>query len=411
MLFLAIRHLLSRKRQTILIFLGISLASMVYVVISGMYLGMQEFIIARLLNNTAHIKISARDQTIDSKQMTARFYDDGTAVRWIVPPSGKREEAHIMYPQGWFDRLRDDPNVHAFASSLNVNVILSRRDTKRAGSLGGIEPEKFTRVTALEEFMVEGSLLDLGGGGNKIILGDGLMENLGARVGEFIGVSAGTEEPRPFKIVGKMHLGVRDVDNIIMVAALRDVQQLNRTPGRINEISVAIVDLDRAQEIADSWKAVSRDNVESWIEANANFLEIFNLQDFIRYTISVAILLVASFGIYNVLSILVNQKRREIAILRSIGYAPHKILELFLIQGLMLGFGGAVAGVLVGVLIKRYMETIEFTGMGVDHLLMSYAPSIYIVGFLLALVSALVASILPARAASKMTPIDIIRSE
>jgi len=411
MFFLAIRHLRSRKRQTILIFLGISLASMVYVVISGMYLGMQEFIISRLLNNTAHIKISARDQSIDRIQMTKRFYSKDELVHWLVPPSGKREEAHIMYPQGWFDRLKVDPAVHAYASSLNVNVILSRRDTKRAGSLAGIEPEKFTRVTALEDYMIEGSLLDLGGGGNKIILGDGLLESLGARTGEFIGVSAGTDEPRPFKIVGKIHLGVRDVDNIIMLAALRDVQQLNKTPGRINEISVALVELNRAQELADSWKIVSRDNVESWIEANANFLEIFNLQDFIRYTISVAILLVASFGIYNVLSIMVNQKRREIAILRAIGYSPHKILELFLIQGVMLGIGGAIAGVLVGVLIKRYMQTIEFTGMGVDHLFMSYAPSIYIVGFLLAIVSSLVASILPARAASKMTPIDIIRSE
>jgi lipoprotein-releasing system permease protein len=316
-----------------------------------------------------------------------------------------------MYPQGWFDRLHDDANVHAFAASLNVNVILSRRDIKRAGSLSGIEPEKFTRVTALEDYMVEGSLLDLGGGGNKIVLGDGLMERLGARLGESIKVSAGTDEPRPFKIVGKLHLGVREVDNIIMLAALRDVQQLNKTPGRINEISVSLVDMERAQELADSWKIISHDNVESWIEANASFLQIFKLQDFIRYTISVAILLVASFGIYNVLSILVNQKRREIAILRSIGYSPHKILELFLIQGIMLGIGGAITGLLVGVMIKRYMQTIEFTGMGIDHLLMSYAPSIYIIGFLLAFVSSLVASILPARAASKMTPIDIIRSE
>ena len=142
-------------------------------------------------------------------------------------------------------------------------------------------------------------------------------------------------------------------------------------------------------------------------------MEIFTLQDVIRYTISVAILIVASFGIYNVLSIMVNQKRREIAILRSIGYSPHKILELFLIQGIMLGIGGAITGLVVGNGVKRYVETIKFGGphMAFDHLLMSYAPSIYVTGFLLAFVSALVASILPARAASKLTPIDIIRSE
>jgi lipoprotein-releasing system permease protein len=411
MLFLAIRHLLSRRRQTILIFLGISLASMVYVVISGLYLGMQEYMIDRLLNNTAHIKISARDQSIDQPEMTKRFYGNETAVSWITPPSGKREEAHIMYPQGWFDRLRDDPAVRAFAAGLSVNVIISRRDTKRAGVLGGIEPDKQIKVTGLEDYMSVGSLLDLGGGGNKIIIGDGLLERLGARVGETIKVSAGSEEPRPFKVVGLLHLGVAEVDNTLMLAALRDVQQINKSPGQINEISVSLFDLDRAQELADSWKLLSRDKVESWSEANAGFFEIFNLQDFIRYTISVAILLVASFGIYNVLSIMVNQKRREIAILRSIGYSPHQVLELFLIQGILLGIGGAITGLVIGVLLKQYLGTIEMQAMQIDHLNLSYAPSIYIGGFLLAFVSSLVASVLPARAASKLTPIDIIRSE
>jgi len=411
MLFLAIRHLLSRRRQTILIFLGISLASMVYVVISGLYLGMQEYMIDRLLNNTAHIKISARDQSIDQPEMTKRFYGNDTAVSWITPPSGKREEAHIMYPQGWFDRLRDDPDVRAFAAGLSVNVIISRRDTKRAGVLGGIEPDKQIKVTGLEHYMSVGSLLDLSGGGNKIIIGDGLLERIGARVGETIKVSAGSEEPRPFKVVGLLHLGVAEIDNTLMLAALRDVQQINKSPGQINEISVSLFDLDRAQELADSWKLLSRDKVESWSEANAGFFEIFNLQDFIRYTISVAILLVASFGIYNVLSIMVNQKRREIAILRSIGYSPHQVLELFLIQGIILGIGGALTGLGIGVLLKQYLGTIELQAMQIDHLNLSYAPSIYIGGFLLAFVSSLVASVLPARAASKLTPIDIIRSE
>jgi len=411
MFFLAIRHLLSRKRQTLLIFLGISLASLVYVLISGLYMGMQEYVIARLLNNTAHVKISARDQTIEKQEMTLRFYGDDARVHWLVPPSGKREEAHILYPQGWFDRLRDDPDVRAYSPSLSVNVIISRRDTKRPGSLLGIEPDKHTRVTGLEDYMQQGSLHDLGGGGNKVVVGDAMLTRLGATHGENIMVSTGTGEARPFKIVGVLHLGVREVDERIMLAALRDVQQLNRSPGQINEISVALVDFDQAQAMADLWKNFSVDKVESWLEANANFLEIFNVQDFIRYTISIAILLVASFGIYNVLSIMVNQKRREIAILQSIGYAPRRILELFLIQGLMLGAGGAVTGIVLGNLLQHYMGSIKFTGMGVDHLFMSYHPSIYITGFLLALLSSLVASILPARAASRLTPIDIIRSE
>ena len=164
---------------------------------------------------------------------------------------------------------------------------------------------------------------------------------------------------------------------------------------------------------ADSWKLVSRDKVESWEEVNASFLQIFVFQDIVRITVTTAILVVAAFGIYNVLSIIVNQKRREIAILRSIGYPPKMILQLFLIQGIMLGFSGAIFGLLIGFGLNLYIETIDLgipIGTG-NHLIISFSPHIYVMGFSMAFLSAILASLLPAYAASKLTPIDIIRSE
>jgi len=412
MFFLALRHLLSRKRQTLLILIGISLGTTMYVVISGMQLGMREFTLDRLLQNIAHIRISARDRPIDAAEMTERFFGPEAAVRWIVPPSGKREEAHIVYPQGWFDRLRENPGVVAYAPGLSLNVIISRRQSKYPGNLSGIEPEKTMRVTAMEKYMTHGSLRDLTGGGNKLIVGEGVLERLGVRIDDFIRVSTGVGETRPFKIVGTWKLGVKQVDDVLMLASLRDVQALNRTPGRINEINVRLVDFNRAQQVADELELVARDNVESWSETNANFLQIFFIQDIVRYSVTAAILIVAGFGIYNVLSIMVTQKRREIAILRSIGFAPRKILLLFMEQGLMLGAAGAFIGLPLGFALCQYIGSIEvtFTGVG-SHLLISYAPSIYLAGFLLAFISALLASYLPAQAASKLTPIDIIRSE
>ncbi|MGW8247236.1 MAG: ABC transporter permease [Acidiferrobacterales bacterium] len=412
MLFLAVRHLLSRKKQTVLILLGISLGTTMYVVISGMQLGMREFTLDRLLQNIAHIRISARDRVIDATEMTDRFFGPGAAVKWIIPPSGKREEAHIVYPQGWFDRLRDDPDVVAYAPGLTLNVIISRRQSKYPGTLAGIEPEKTMRVTAMEKYMTHGSLRDLIGGGNKLVVGEGVLDRLGVRVGDTIRVSTGIGETRPFKIVGTWKLGVKQVDEVLMMASLRDVQALNRTPGRINEINVKLADINDAQKIADQWELVARDNVESWSETNANFLQIFAIQDIVRYSVTAAILIVAGFGIYNVLSIMVTQKRHEIAILGSMGYPPRKILLLFMEQGLILGIGGALIGLPLGYALCQYVGSIEvnFTGVG-THLLVSYSPSIYLVGFLLAFISALLASYLPSHAASKMMPIDIIRSE
>lgn len=413
MLFLAWRHLMSRKRQTILILLGISVGTLMYVVISGMQLGMREFIMDRLMNNTSHIKISARDRPIDREKMTRRFYDDNEFVHWIIPPSGKREEAHIRYPQGWFDRLREDSEVSAFAPRLSVSVIISRRDSKYPGMLTGIDPDKEMRITSLEQYMVEGSLRDLTGGGNKLIVGDGVLERLAVNRNDTIRVSVGSGEPRPFRIVGVLDLGVKEIDETIMFASIKDVQQLNKTPGRISEISVNLIDIDRSQDVANAWSLVSRETVESWEEVNANFLQIFVIQDVVRNTVTIAILIVAGFGIYNVLSIMISQKRREIAILRSIGYPPRKILELFMIQGVILGLTGAVIGLGLGHMTTMYIETIDigFEMGGSSGFLISRTPSIYVIGFLLAMLSSIFASILPANAASKLTPIDIIRSE
>lgn len=413
MLFLAWRHLMSRKRQTTLILLGISVGTLMYVVISGMQLGMREFIMDRLMNNTSHIKISARDRPIDREEMTKRFYDRTETVRWFIPPSGKREEAHIHYPQGWFDRLREDPEVSAYAPRLSVSVIISRRESKYPGLLTGIDPDKEIGITSLEQYMVEGSLRDLTGGGNKLVVGDGVLERLAVNKNDTIRVSVGSGEPRPFRIVGVLDLGVKEIDETIMFASIKDVQQLNKTPGRISEISVNLVDINRSQDIASAWSLVSRETVESWEEVNANFLQIFTIQDVVRNTVTIAILVVAGFGIYNVLSIMISQKRREIAILRSIGYPPRKILELFMIQGLILGLTGAIIGLVLGQLATMYIETIDmgFEMGGARGFLISRDPSIYVVGFLLAMLSSIFASILPANAASKLTPIDIIRSE
>ncbi len=413
MLFLALRHLLSRKRQTILIFFGISLGTLIFTVISGMQLGMREFITSRLLSNTSHIKISARDRLIDKVEITKRFYGDDAHVHWVIPPYGKREEAHIIYPQGWFDRLRDDPEVLGYSPSLTMNCIITRGASRYPATLSGIIPSLHERVMNLNRYITAGKLSDLSDGGNKVIVGTGVLSKVGAQLGDTLLVSSGLGEQRPLKIVGTLELGVKQVDETLMIGALRDVQQMNKTPGHLTEIAVALVDMDRAQAIADTWQLTSRDNVESWNQANAQFLQIFSIQDITRNVITFAILIVAGFGIYNVLSIMVSQKRREIAILRSIGYTPRQIVELFLIQGIILGVTGAVIGLVIGHLINRYLETITLgisMGLG-NHLIISYAPSIYITGFLLAFISAVLASILPARAAGKLTPLEIIRSD
>jgi lipoprotein-releasing system permease protein len=411
---LAVRHLLSRKKQTILILLGISLGTMMFILIAGVQGGMQEYVLDQLLRNTPHVTVEPRDEAIDPQQMrTALFPQESGMVNWVVPPSGRRGEGRIEYPQGWYDRLEGDPQVLGFSPGLIVSAIFTRAVVQEPAQFYGVLSEEYIHMTDMEENMREGSFLDLAPGGNGLILGSGLMETLGTRTGETITVTVGDRLSATFRVEGYFHTGMSEVDDALVYGALSDVQRVNQTIGEVGLIAINLHEPERAREAADRWNVMTRDRVESWQQRSQNFLQIFTIQNVSRLIITAAILIVASFGIYNVLSIMVSQKRQEIAILRSVGYPPSDILLLFLIQGILLGIVGASFGLILGHLLNLYVGSIQFE---VDALIggrlqISYSIWNYITGFALALISAVLASFLPARSASRLTPLDIIRSE
>jgi lipoprotein-releasing system permease protein len=412
MWFLALRQMLARKKQTLLIFLGISLGTTIYVVIAGMQLGMRNYISEQLLNNTAHVIIKGNEQKIQQEDLRDRFFEEAQFVHWIVPPAGKRGESRLENPQGWFSRLERDPRVLAYSPRLTINAIVARGPLRTSIGLTGIIPEKHTQVTSLADYTVAGNLSMLTGGGRKIILGKGVMEKLGASVGDTIRISSGFNEAWPYRIVGVVQLGNHNIDDTMGLAHLSDVQSLNHSPGRVSEISVALDDIKLSSSTASLWSLYSNDKVEGWEEANASFMQIINIQDITRYVITFAILLVAAFGVYNVLSIMISQKQKEIAILRSIGYGPEKILQLFMIQGFLLGFIGGLSGLVLGLGANLLIGNIDLgfkIGKG-THLPISYDVTIFVAAFVAAQAAAAVASIIPARHAAQLTPLDIIRA-
>jgi lipoprotein-releasing system permease protein len=233
MVFLALRHLLSRKKQTFFILLGVMLGTFVYVFISGVQLGFREFIIEQLVENDAHVKISGREENIEPAAMSEIFFGrEGVRVSWVTPPAGKRDEARVLYPQGWFQRLSREPEVAAFAEQMSLQVIASKGSVKNSAVLIGIVPEKQTRVTILEKYMVDGKLSDLGSSGNRVVAGSGVLKKLGAQVGDTLRFASTGTAPQPFKVVGAFTIGVQQMDDSFVYGALRDVQQLNATPGR-----------------------------------------------------------------------------------------------------------------------------------------------------------------------------------
>ena len=414
MWFLALRHLIARKRQTIFTLLGIVFGSTAFVTISGFFEGFQGFLIKQLLDNDAHIRISAREDVLTEHALDRAFFPDATHVFWKAPPSGGRDNQRNQNPLGWYQLLKSDPRVSAYSPQLTTQVIVSRGTVSFTARFVGSIPEMQERVTSLNSYFIQGQFRDIGVGGNRIVMGDELLQKLGAHVGETVLISTGRSAPAPYKIVGNYVIGIRAIDDGTIFGSLGDVQKINRSPSQVNEIAVRIHNIDLGKSMAESWSKISEEKIQSWDTLNANVLSVFKIQNATRYLMIATILVVASFGIYNILNMVVTQKRKEIAILRSMGYERRDIIQLFLIQGIVLGCVGGVIGLIGGFSICSYLQTIPFAGgplgKGSGYLNISFEPRIYIQAMLLSIGTAGFASFLPARAAGKMTPIDIIRA-
>jgi lipoprotein-releasing system permease protein len=410
--FLAWRQLIARKKQTFLIILGISFGTLLFVSISGLQLGMRKFITERLLNNTAHVLISGAERLIDPTDITEVFYGK-EKVHWISLPFGKREEVRLQNVQNWYQALKQDPQVFDFSPRLSTNAILSNGAFTASVGLVGVVAEKQLATTSIQTYMQEGSFKSLSSGNGNIVIGSEVAKHLGARMDQFIRVSNGNQPGKPFKVVGIVHFGNVQADGSIAYADLNHVQSLIRSPGRVSEIAVTLFDINNSATKAAEWKMRSGDQVQDWQEANKNFMEMIRVQDYTRYFITSTILIVAAFGIYNVLTIMISQKRKEIAILQAIGYGPDQILKLVLYQGLVLGITGGILGLVLGYILCVIIGRID---LGIElgssrNLQISYDIETYVFAFVAANIASLLSSYFPARTASRLTPMEIMRAD
>lgn len=416
MIFLAIRYLLDRRRQTLLTLLGVFFGTMAYVSVSGFFVGFQSYLIEQLIDNTAQVHIQSRQDYINSTVLDDSFFKNkDKVVQWLSPPFGMQGYDSVQNPQSWYARLKADPRVSAFSPLLTAPALFRIAKNTITGSLIGCDPLQQANVTSIADYMVEGKFTDISVGGNQLILGDELMRKLGAVVGQYVQVTVGLTAPVPFKIVGRYRSGSRGADQQAY-GTISDIQKLNHTPNRVNEIAVRLKDYSQAADMATSWSTITPEKTESWDQQNASVLSLFKIQNALRYSMIATILIVAGFGIYNVLNMTVSQKRQDIAILRSMGYDTFDVVMLFFSQGLILAVCGAILGLFCGYLFCLYLQTIPFNPPGAlaggnqGFLHISIDIYIYLQGAGLAILSASIASILPARAAGKLTPIEIIRS-
>ena len=408
MFFLATRQLLDRLQQSMLTLIGIALGTAAYVMFSVIMLGFQDQIIDLLVNTDAHIRISPRDEYRTVNAYEGVFFPDSEVV-WITPPSGMNKSSDLSNVYGWYQRLEADQRVAAFAPQLNLQVMVGTTNSM-ASLLFGIDPDRQRAVSNMEDNLIEGSLTDLGRGNSLAIIGSKMQEKLGVQHNGTIQIVTPDGKQANLKIVGIYEFGNSQLDQGFIYTNIRTAQSLSGGASHVTDIVVRLHDVSEAAEVASQWSQFTRDKVESWDQANESILSVFQMQDVIRSSLTAVIVLIIAFGIYNILNMVVFQKQKEIAILRSIGFDAKDTIQLFLIQGFILGTLGSLVGLAIGFVGCLYISTIEIGGEEtIRQMLVSYKPSIYVIGFTISVTASAISSYLPARRASRLQPIEIIR--
>ncbi|HQO39004.1 MAG TPA: FtsX-like permease family protein, partial [Spirochaetota bacterium] len=323
-------------------------------------------------------------------------------------PSGRRSSSRLTGAASWYRMLDSNSDVVAYSPQIDEQVIVSRGNYTGTVSLVGIDPDKFLSVTNFASDITSGSLSSLGGGSSVVFMGEILMEYMGVKLNDSINVSTSDGRVTPMKIVGTFDTGEHFVDRRTLYASTATVQRILGVSGEISEIIVKVKDFSAAADIATSWDALSSDNVESWDQLNKDRLSMMNTQDVVRNVTTTTFILIVAFGIYNILNMVVNHKKRDIAILRSIGYDSNDTVFLFLIQGVIIGITGGLAGLLLGYISCSYLETLKIP-MGRHRMIISWDYMIYVKGFSLVVGASIIASFFPARTAGRLSPIEIIR--
>ncbi len=407
---IAAAHLRGRRRQTLVSVLGVALGVGVFIAVTGLMGGFQAFFFNQLIDTNPHVTITDEVRLPAPQPLVMLHPGAAVSVNRILPRDPVRGIANageIM------QALAAMPGV-AVAPTLRGQMLLRRAGRDVAVSASGIDPVRAAQVTQLSKDIKQGSLEALAARPDGIVLGRELARKMGASLGDTISVATAAGGENVLRIVGIFHTGLEQQDLGQVFVALNRQQSMQARPRVVNEIQIRLADIEQSRAIAALAEGRWGYKAAPWEETFARILEVFVLQNFIIYGSTGAILLVAGFGIFNIISTVVSEKARDIAIMRSIGMTRASVVTTFIVEGIAVGVMGVAAGWLLGWAGSAVIETFPAPGAASEDgtvvtLKVAKSLSTYGLAAGIALASAVVAAWIPARKAARTDPLAIIR--
>ncbi len=419
-LYIGLRHLRPKNKSffvsltSVISIVGIALGVATLIVVVGVMTGFEKELRTKILGTQSHV---------------------------VVVESGS---AAMKKWRDVLERVRREPRVGAASPFIYGQAMLSSEGRVTGAVVRGVDPAAEQNVTDIRKYMTVGTLERLAGKGGgtpgpggktlpPIVLGEELASNLGVNVGKPITIISpvGAVTPmgmlprsKTFEIVGLFRSGFYQYDSGLAFISMGQAQRFFGLGDSVTGVHMRVADIFLAEKVARSIRKFLPYPywVRSWQQMNRNLFSALKTEKTTMTILLLLVIIVAAFNIVGSLVMVVMEKSREIAILKSMGATRGTILRIFFVQGATMGFSGAVLGVFLGLYVGWNLQYVEdflekFFGLDIlpasvyhiDRLPVHMTMSDVTVTAILAFIISLLATVYPAWRASRVDPVEVLR--
>lgn len=394
-LFIAFQYLFTRKKQSILATIGVLLGVCIFIVMISFMTGVNSFLDDAVFNGSPDIIISKKARKTGNKNIFGR----------TVSTLENTQDIEIL--------LNQNENLEAYSHQIISPAIIISDSQQLPVSINGVQPKEEKNMVDLNRRLVSGKGFSSLDPSNTILLGTSLAKRLGVEISDTLNMILPNGKNKQLVVSGIFSFGITTIDNIRtyvhgeVLENLLDIEKGNAT-----HIHIKLKDRDNLELKSDLVGNINDIDITDWQDSNKTIVVGNKVRNVLTWAISFALLLIAGFGIYNILNITVIQKRKDIAVLKTMGYTSSDIVSIFLVQSFIIGLLGSFSGGILGYVIsyaisQTPLDTTDF--IIVDTYPVLFEPSFYILGISFGILTSLFAGYFPSKKASRVDPVTIIR--
>ncbi len=413
---IAFVHLKERKRQTLLTALGVAVGSAMLVTTISVSRGSSSNVITKVIDTAPHVVISA--ERVLPLVPDNIIGQQGNMISMVTRNINQNEAEVIKNYAEVVESIRPVEELRSISPFVLSKVIARNKTRFTPCIVRGVVPHLEAEIAGLKKNLLEPRALDeLASTPNGVLVGDLLAKKLNVHYRDRIVLVTKNSEEFPVTVVGRFSSGFNAKDEREAYVNLSFAQRMESIASNsVSGIGLRTAHVERAQQTSDRVEALSGYKSESWDETNRNVIEFYNRNALITLVLVGFVFVVAGLGVSSVMTTVILQKVKDIAIMRSMGMPGKNITRIFMLEGFMIGVLGVLIGSPVGHLICQFVASIRFeaTTAGVlksDRINIIEMADAHLIVIVFGILIAVLSSWSPARKATRYVPVTILRGE